>query len=155
MEVLLADLTSAVHRSAIVEQLDMYSRSEFGDGRPLDESVKASLIDGLIAHGRARVYLAYEGEVPAGLAICFVGFSTFKARPLINVHDLTVAPEFRGRGIGKALLDAVADDARRLGYCKVTLEVRADNATALALYRRAGFRTSEPAPQWFMSKAIE
>jgi ribosomal protein S18 acetylase RimI-like enzyme len=155
MEVLLADLTSAAHRSAIVEVLDMYSRNEFGDGRPLDASVKANLIGGLIAHGKARVYLACEGEVPAGLTICFVGFSTFKARPLLNVHDLAVAPEFRGRGIGKALLDAVSDDARRLGYCKVTLEVRADNAKALELYRRAGFCTSEPAEQWFMAKAIE
>jgi ribosomal protein S18 acetylase RimI-like enzyme len=117
--------------------------------------VKASLIDGLIAHGHTRVYLAFEEDVPAGLAICFVGFSTFKARPLLNVHDLAVAPEFRGRGIGKALLDAAADDARRLGYCKLTLEVRADNHKALELYRRAGFRTSEPAEQWFMSKAIE
>jgi ribosomal protein S18 acetylase RimI-like enzyme len=155
MGVLLADLSNAAHRQAIVELLDMYSRSEFGDGQPLDPSVKSSLIDGLIAHGRARVYLAYEGEVPAGLAICFVGFSTFKARPLLNVHDLAVAPEFRGRGVGKALLDAVADDARRLGYCKVTLEVRADNATALELYRRAGFRTSEPAEQWFMAEPID
>lgn len=155
MDVLLADLENAVHQRAIVDLLDMYSRNEFGDGRPLDASVKANLIDGLIAHGKSRVYLAYEGDVPAGLAICFVGFSTFKARPLLNVHDLAVAPEFRGRGIGQALLEAVADDARRLGYCKVTLEVRADNAKALALYRRAGFRTSEPVEQWFMSKTIE
>jgi ribosomal protein S18 acetylase RimI-like enzyme len=155
MGVLLADLTNAAHWSAILELLDMYSRSEFGDGQPLAASVKASLIDGLIAHGKARVYLAYEADVPAGVAICFVGFSTFKARPLLNVHDLAVAPEFRGRGIGKALLDAVAEDARRLGYCKVTLEVRADNAKALELYRRAGFCTSEPVEQWFMAKSIE
>jgi ribosomal protein S18 acetylase RimI-like enzyme len=73
-----------------------------------------------------------------GAAVCFVGFSTFRARGLINVHDLAVLPDWRGYGIGGRLLGAVEGLARRRGYCKVTLEVRLDNP-AQRLYRRSGY----------------
>ena len=155
MGVVLADLTNGAHQAAIVELLDMYCRNEFGDGQPLSAETRARLIPGFIEHGRARVFLAYEGDEPAGLALCFVGFSSFKAQPLINVHDLAVAPKFRGRGIGKALLDAVADHARQAGCCKVTLEVRADNVKALELYRRAGFESTQPAETLFLTRPID
>jgi ribosomal protein S18 acetylase RimI-like enzyme len=154
MNILLADLANPAHQAAIVELLDMYCRNEFGDGQPLSDDAKANLIPGLVQHGGARVFLAYSAQEPAGLAICFLGFSSFKARPLLNVHDLAVAPKFRGRGIGLALLDAVAEHARAAGCCKVTLEVRADNAKALELYRRAGFQSTQPAETWFLSKTL-
>jgi ribosomal protein S18 acetylase RimI-like enzyme len=155
MGVVLADLTNPTHQGAIVELLDMYCRNEFGDGKPLSAETRAKLIPGLIAHGKARVFLAYEGDEPAGLALCFVGFSSFKAQPLVNVHDLAVAAQFRGRGIGRALLEAVAADAKSLGCCKVTLEVRADNATALGLYRSVGFQSTQPAETWFLFKRLD
>lgn len=152
--VVLADLAESAHQAAIVELLDMYSRNEFGAGRPLANDVRERLIPGLIKHGGARVFLAYSDDQPVGLAICFVGFSSFKAQPLINVHDLAVSPECRGRGIGKALLDAVAEHARQTGCCKVTLEVRTDNGTALALYRREGFESTQPVETLFLTKSL-
>jgi len=152
--VVLADLADSAHQAAIVELLDMYSRNEFGAGRPLASDVRERLIPGLIKHGGARVFLAYRDDQPVGLALCFVGFSSFKAQPLVNVHDLAVATQFRGRGIGKALLDAVAEHARQTGCCKVTLEVRADNDKALALYRRAGFESTQPVETLFLTKSL-
>ncbi len=154
MTILLADLANPAHQAAILDLLDMYSRNEFGASRPLSAEARANLIPGLIAHGGTRVFLAFAGEQPVGLALCFVGFSSFQARPLINVHDLAVAPQFRGRGIGKALLDAVAEHATTIGCCKVTLEVRADNAKALELYRRAGFVCMQPAETLFLTKTL-
>jgi ribosomal protein S18 acetylase RimI-like enzyme len=154
MPVLLADLENPSHQVAIVQLLDMYSRDRFGDGRPLPDDVRERLIPGLAAHGRARVFLAdVEGE-PAGVAICLVGFSTFQARPLVNIHDIAVAPPFRGRGLGRELLAAVEAEARRLGCCKVTLEVRADNALAQGAYRRAGFESTQP-ETWFWSRRLD
>jgi ribosomal protein S18 acetylase RimI-like enzyme len=153
--VLLADLADPAHQAALLELLDMYSRNEFGAGRPLASDVRERLIPGLVKHGGARVFLAYLDERPVGLALCFVGFSSFRAQPLINVHDLAVAPPFRGRGIGRALLDAVAQHARQTDCCKVTLEVRADNATALALYRRAGFESTKPAETLFLTRPVD
>ncbi len=46
---------------------------------------------------------------------------------------------WRGQGIGRRLLRAVEAEARARGYCKITLEVRADNGAAMALYRRLGY----------------
>jgi ribosomal protein S18 acetylase RimI-like enzyme len=154
MPVLLADLTSSDHQQAITDLLDMYCRDEFGDSRPLGEEVRSSLILGLVRHGGARVFLAYEGERPVGLALCFVGFSSFKAKPLLNIHDIAVRPEFRGQGVGRQLLAAVEDHARAAGCCKVTLEVRSDNARAQRAYRAAGFQSTQP-ETWFWSRALE
>ncbi|WP_373316878.1 GNAT family N-acetyltransferase [Chitinolyticbacter albus] len=59
--------------------------------------------------------VAFQGEAPAGIAICFEGFSTFACRPLLNIHDLAVSPDLRGQGIGARLLDEAEALARRLG----------------------------------------
>ena len=153
MSVLLADLSNATHQAAIVDLLDMYCRDEFGAGRPLSDFARENLIPGLIRHGGARVFLAYDENRAVGLALCFLGFSSFRARPLINIHDIAVRPEVRGQGIGRQLLDAVREYARSQGCCKVTLEVRADNARAQAAYRRAGFQSTQP-ETWFWSLPI-
>ncbi|MFQ5634914.1 MAG: GNAT family N-acetyltransferase, partial [Gammaproteobacteria bacterium] len=79
-----------------------------------------------------------------GAAVCFFGYSTFKARPLRNIHDLAVLPGQRGRGIGKALLAAVEARARDGGCCKLTLEVLDDNLGARRLYASLGFGDGGP-----------
>lgn len=62
--------------------------------------------------------------------------------------SMWVAPEARGRGVGVALIDAVANCARSAGLLRLVLGVDLDNAHALALYRRAGFvAIDEPQPQ--------
>ena len=154
MLIRLADLANAADQSAFVDLLDMYCRDEFGDGRPLSEFARHNLIPGLIRHGGARVFLAYDDGRPVGLALCLMGFSSFRARPLLNIHDIAVAPDCRGRGVGRQLLAAVEEQARAEGCCKVTLEVRSDNARAMAAYRRAGFRSTEP-ETWFWSRPVE
>lgn len=155
MRTLLANLDDSGHQAAIISLLDMYCRDEFGASRPLPEYSRQNLIAGLKRHGGAKVFLTYDGEVAIGLALCFLGFSSFRAKPLLNVHDIAVSPEYRGRGVGRSLLDAAADEARRLGCCKLTLEVRADNHRAKELYRRVGFRPSEPEETLFWSMPLE
>jgi ribosomal protein S18 acetylase RimI-like enzyme len=68
-----------------------------------------------------------------------VGYSTFQARPLLNVHDLAVLPRHRARGVGQALLAACEHHARQRGCCKLTLEVLSGNTRALRSYQRFGF----------------
>ena len=149
-----ADLTRAGDRTALVALLDAYARDPMGGGQPLATAVTASLADRLAAQSNARVWLAIapDGE-PAGIAVCFIGFSTFAAAPLLNLHDLAVAPAHRRRGVGRQLLAAVEDAARALGCCKVTLEVRADNPTAEQLYRALGFGDGA-APHRFLAKRL-
>jgi len=151
-DVLLADLADLKHQAAIIGLLDMYCRDQFGDCKPLSEFARANLIPGLVKHGGARVFLAYNGEQPVGVAICLVGFSSFRAKPLVNIHDIAVSPEARGQGVGRQLLAAVEADARSLGCCKVTLEVRSDNQRAMGLYRSVGFQPSEPETLFWSQK---
>jgi ribosomal protein S18 acetylase RimI-like enzyme len=57
-----------------------------------------------------------------------------------DVRQVAVAPEFRKRGVGKQLMAAVATKLRAAGCTDWRLEVRADNAAAIALYRAAGMQ---------------
>jgi ribosomal protein S18 acetylase RimI-like enzyme len=130
MMIRVADLALAADRQAVLDLLDMYSRHEFGASQPLREDVRERLLPGLQQHPGHVSFLAWEGEKAVGLAICFQGFSSFKARPLLNIHDLAVAPTHRGQGVGQALLAAIEAEAARRGCCRITLEVREDNVGA-------------------------
>lgn len=63
-----------------------------------------------------------------------------KRSGVARLYSLATRPEARGRGVGTALLEAVADAARRRGCRALRLEVRTDNAAAIGLYERAGFK---------------
>lgn len=139
-----ADLLREDHRLAVETLIDAYARDPMGQGRPLDPDVRTSVVDGLRTHPTTVVLLAYVGEEALGIAVCFLGYSTFAARPLLNLHDLSVLPAFRGRGIGRALLAGVEQAARARGCCKVTLEVYESNVRARRTYEAAGFGSVAP-----------
>lgn len=137
-----ADLDCAADADAVLMLIDVYSRDPMGRGRPLDDDVRDRLIDGLRAHPTTVILLARDAaDRPLGAAVCFLGFSTFAARPLLNIHDLTVHPDARGRGVGRALITAAAAAIRRRGGVRVTLEVNDANPRARALYESLGFTT--------------
>jgi len=139
----LADLTDARQAEHVTRMVNDYAGDAFGQGAPLSAEVIDRLVPGLLAHGNALVFLAYHDTEPVGVAVCLVGFSTFAARPLINIHDLAVVSAARGRGVGRRLLEAIEAEARSRGCCKVTLEVRPDNRRAMTLYQRCGYRSGE------------
>ncbi len=134
-----ADFDNAKHGEAIVSLLDHYAQERMGIGRPLSDDVKKRLVPGLRAHPTAFAFLALLAKEPVGVIICFRGFSTFQARPVVNIHDFCVKRPFRGRRIGRELLQRVEARARRLGCSRITLEVREDNERALHLYESDGF----------------
>ena len=134
-----ADLSRQDHAEAVVRLLDMYSREPVANGAPLAPQVKRDLVDGLRSHPTSLVFLAYQNDRAVGLAVCFIGFSTFAARRLINLHDVAVTPDARRLGVGRALLAAVEARAMQLDCCKLTLEVMNDNLPAKRLYADLGF----------------
>ncbi|TVS15030.1 MAG: GNAT family N-acetyltransferase [Planctomycetaceae bacterium] len=142
----LADLQHPDDGRRIVELLDMYAREPVGQSAPLAEDVCQRLVSGLRDHPTTLVLLAMEDQNAVGIAVCFLGYSTFAARPLLNIHDLAVHPESRGRGVGRSLLQAVQQQAAERGCCKMTLEVREDNHGARRLYRDFGFESENGAP---------
>jgi ribosomal protein S18 acetylase RimI-like enzyme len=153
-----ADLNQSQHQSAILQLINSYARDPMGDGQDLSPAVRDRLIAGLRQHPTTLVLLAFDAAIPVGVAVCFVGFSTFAARPLINIHDLAVIPGYRGRGIGRLLLKTVEAKGQELGCCKLTLEVREDNQRAQLLYQKFGFgdmpSAQRPVRHWFLQKRL-
>lgn len=142
-----ADYGYAPDAAAVVSLLDAYARDPMGGGKPLDDAVRGRLVAALDAFPGAFSLLAFDGNEPVGLANCFTGFSTFAARPLVNIHDIAVMPAARGRGVGRALMLAVEEEARARGACKVTLEVLGGNERAKALYAALGYENYALDPQ--------
>ncbi len=134
-----ADLSRAEHQQALVTMLDAYMRDPIEGGQPPSEQTRRELVPGLRAHPACYVFFAWRDGLPVGFSICFLGFSTFNARPLINIHDIFVDSAVRGIGIGRMLLERIEAKARELNCCRITLEVREDNRVARGLYRKVGF----------------
>jgi GNAT superfamily N-acetyltransferase len=85
--------------------------------------------------------LAMDGDDPAGcVAIRDLGGGT------CEMKRLYVAPEHRGRGVGRLLVEEVLQKAERAGYNRMVLDTLPEMAGALALYRVFGF--VETAPYW-------
>jgi GNAT superfamily N-acetyltransferase len=156
--VVVANLADSSHAAATLELLNAYAADSMGDGKPLSAAARRDLIPGLQQHPTTLVFLAYRGDEPVGLAICFRGFSTFAARPLVNISDYFVLPMHRGAGIGRQLLAAIEARACELGCCKLTLEVQENNHRARQLYAAAGFSQAVYVPEaggsLFLSKLI-
>lgn len=126
--------------------LDAYASDPMGGGEALAQEVKQRLCDDLAARPTAASFIAWQDNQAVGLVNCIEGYSTFKARPLMNIHDIAVLPAHRGVGVGQALLAAAEQHARARGCCKLTLEVLTGNARALSSYLRFGFAPYELDP---------
>lgn len=154
--ILRADLNNPSHQDSIVEMTNEYARDPMGGGADLKANVQAGLASAMSGHPTTVVLIAFDGHKPVGIANCFLGFSTFAAKPLLNVHDLAVHPAYRGRGIGRKLLESAEDQAKRLGCCKLTLEVLEKNEPAKRLYSSFGFdgAREEDERKLFLSKPL-
>ena len=96
---------------------------------------------------RDRVWwAAYVGDVLAG----YVG--TWVVDGQMQVLKIAVEPTFRRRGIARELLARAAADARDLGASEATLEVRASNEGAQALYAALGFRSLGVRPRYYSDR---
>jgi ribosomal protein S18 acetylase RimI-like enzyme len=66
------------------------------------------------------------------------------------IYDIFVKKEFRGKGIGKILLEKAQSYCREKGYSRILLMVSVNNANAIELYNKSGFKTE----QMYMGKAL-
>jgi len=79
----------------------------------------------------------HDGK-PAGFAFYFFNYSTWMGRPGLYLEDLFVQPEFRGLGLGKALLQRVAEIAVENNCPRLQWEVLDWNTPAIDFYRANG-----------------
>ena len=152
-----ADLSDKRHADDVLAMLDHYASHPMGQGQPFDDEVRSRLIPGLRDHPTTEALLAYRDDAPVGVALCFRGFSSFKARPLLNIHDFAIHESARGQGVGCKLMEAVFALAREFDCCRVTLEVAVANEPAKRLYEKCGFEPGDPqsTAQWFWTKHLE
>ncbi|MEE2022977.1 GNAT family N-acetyltransferase [Alkalimonas mucilaginosa] len=123
----------------LVYLLNQYALDPMGGGEPLSEEVQAQLAKRLAERSDTFSFIAYIDGVAAALVNCVENFSTFAARPIMNIHDIAVLPAYRGQGLSTALLQAVEQLARARNCCKLTLEVLEGNTIAKASYQKFGF----------------
>ena len=139
LSVQLVDYTDEKQASHLVALLNSYAKDFMGGGKPLSDFTQENLAAELAKLPNAFSIMAYGDDKPAALVNCFVGFSTFACKPLVNIHDLVVDTEFRGQGIAKKMLNAVKEQAEEIGACKLTLEVLFNNLLARRTYEKFGF----------------
>lgn len=140
------DLSDSKNAEEMLLLLNTYAMDAMGGGEPLSEYSKEHLIAELVKRATAHVFIARVDDQPAGVSICFEGFSTFACKPLINIHDFCVSPNFRRRGVGTNLMNTIEEYARSIGCCKITLEVLEGNHVAKGLYQSVGFEGYELDP---------
>ena len=136
-----------------------YSLDEMGSAKPLPNEILDSLVPQLQQTSNFHSAICFdENGTPVGLVNFMDLFSTFAAKPLINIHDLVVHKDFRGRGVSRRLVEHVQQLAEDKGCCKLTLEVLAENKVAKTAYENFGFQpyrlTDGGSPAEFWQKKI-
>jgi GNAT superfamily N-acetyltransferase len=121
-------LVTMVRELAVYEKLEQYARATPDDFRQ-------HLFGPRPVAGAA---VAEASGEPAGFALWYTTFSTFRGRPGLYLEDIFVRQSYRGRGIGKALLSAVAQRALEMGAGKLEWSVLNWNAPAIGFYRALG-----------------
>jgi ribosomal protein S18 acetylase RimI-like enzyme len=140
IDIIQVDYHNPRQAGELIALLDEYARDPMGGGSPLSDYARHHLIAGLQTCAGAISLICYLDGKAVALTNCFAGFSTFAARPLLNIHDIMVSQAYRGRGLSRLLLEAVEAIARQRNCCKITLEVLSGNAVAQSAYRAFGFQ---------------
>lgn len=117
--------------------------SEFGEPTPSAEVI-AERAAPLIESGELTVLLAGDG--PDGFAVLRFRPSIYTGALDAYLEELYVVPERRGRGLGRALLEAAMAHARECGAAHVDLNTSEADVAAKALYESAGFTNREGGP---------
>lgn len=96
--------------------------------------------------GTGTIFVARDGPHVVAMATLLYTVSTAEGGKAALFEDLVVAPEYRRRGIGQALLKHVVNEARNDGVLRITLLTDMQNERAQAMYRRVGFVGSPMKP---------
>ena len=124
----------------------------YPDEQSVDEEQEArSLAETERSDNEVELVAVVDGKIVGSAGVTAVGSRrkvAHRAR-----FGISVLQEYWGMGIGRVLMDACIDSARRAGYSELELEVVADNERAVSLYRRAGFEEYGRNPRGYRSAA--
>jgi len=137
------DFSDPRDRSDFSELLNHYATDPMGGGESLPKDILQSVCNDLSKWPGAFSFIAKDIDrerKAVGLINCFLNYSTFKAKPILNIHDVIVHSNYRSKGVGTALLSHAQAHAVSIGCCKMTLEVLTGNTSAIKTYEKSGFQ---------------
>jgi GNAT superfamily N-acetyltransferase len=143
------DYGNPAHTTLLLQLLQMYAQDPMGGGEAISADTTGRLIAEMAKRPHVFSILVFDtqSEKALGFANCIESFSTFKCRPVVNIHDFAVIPEARGAGVSQVLVEAIAQAAKHRDACKLTLEVLEGNKSAQRAYQKAGFKGYELDPE--------
>ena len=119
---------------SFIKELAEYEKL-LGEVKVTEETLRENLFG---KRRYAEIIIAELDKAPVGQALFFHNFSTFLGKPGIYLEDLYVKPEFRGKGIGKALLKKVIEIAKERDCGRVEWVVLDWNKPAIEFYKKLG-----------------
>ncbi len=153
IQIVEADLNQLDHAENFLRLTAAYMSDPMGEAESWNETQKNTVVKEMKDHPCALILLAKADNQYVGICTCFYAYSTFLAKPLLNIHDIYVDSTYRGNGVAKKLVEAVEEIAIQKGCGKITLEVRKDNLNARDLYKHKGF-TEAPHSMFFWIKYL-
>jgi ribosomal protein S18 acetylase RimI-like enzyme len=119
--------------------LAMAEKFHIEDGHPLTPSGKASIRDVAAGVDLAPAFFLVENNEKIGFFVLSLGYSPEHGGTDGFIDDIYIAPQHRGRGLGRQALDLALVESRNCGIRVLLLEVEANNDRAYHLYTSIGF----------------
>lgn len=82
--------------------------------------------------------ISYDGDDAVGYALFYPNFSSFRGELGFHLDDIYVKKEYRGKGIGEAMLKEIARDAASKGFERIDFQVLDWNTPSIAFYKKLG-----------------
>ncbi len=153
IEIIEANLNDKVQAENFLRLISEYMADPMGESLAWTEEQRSRVISSLKTQPGLTIFLAKDASNFIGVVTCFQTFSTFLAKNMLNIHDIFVEQAYRGKGIGKQLIQKVDEKAKENDCGKITLEVRKDNLSARGLYRSQGY-SEAPHSMFFWTKYL-
>jgi ribosomal protein S18 acetylase RimI-like enzyme len=131
---------TAADLSRLVPLFDAYRRFYH---QPPDPARAERFLRERLEGEESVIFLALEGDAPAGFVQLYPSFWSVAACRSWILNDLYVASAFRGRGVGRALMDRARAHAEATGAGGMSLATQRTNASAQRLYESVGWRRDE------------
>ena len=104
------------------------------------DEISIALKEFILNPDRGTIWIVWEKDLPIGYIILAIVYSFEFGGKNAFVDELYLEKEFRGKGIGKKVMDFVAEEAKRMNIKALHLEVENNNVLAIELYRKYNFK---------------
>ena len=105
----------------------------------IDTGIALKTCEQLLNDASSHILVAAREETPVGFINFTVRQTILHRSPSALIDELIVAEEYRGKGVGKQLVQAAIDECRQLGCCEVEVSTEKTNLKAREFYKKCGF----------------